>query len=112
MAASSGEASLEKDEAIKHLVGEIRRRFPRVAPVDHWEADLHAIGLVSESAPGRLLYVNSFNQPPGTFTVVCETDVGGRIVDQSTDERLALEQVIAKVIDHLMLNTDGRPIGT
>lgn len=43
--------------------------------VDHWDADLEAIGIRSESG-GRLVYVSVFDRAEGRFYFECERATG------------------------------------
>ncbi len=59
---------------IKHesILGFLARLTSELDPnlwtvVDHWDADLHAIGIARPSEPGVLVYVSTWRQPPGKF---------------------------------------------
>ena len=40
--------------------------------VDHWDADVHAIGVASLKDPARLVYVSTFQQMPDSYVFECE----------------------------------------
>lgn len=40
--------------------------------VDHWEADLHAVGIARRGQPEVLVYVSTYGLPPGRFSCECE----------------------------------------
>ena len=40
--------------------------------VDHWEADLHAVGIASPRNHGVLAYLSNFNREPGYYDVELE----------------------------------------
>jgi hypothetical protein len=66
---------LRKDKSIWKFLGELADHIDsrKYQVVDYWEADLHAIGVASPNNPDHLVYVCSFEQPPGTFVYECET---------------------------------------
>jgi hypothetical protein len=66
---------LRKDKSIWMLLGDLARRLDSQGyqVVDHWEADLHAIGVAAQGNPDHLVYVCTFGQPPGTVAYECET---------------------------------------
>jgi len=41
--------------------------------VDHWEADICAIGIAHRNSPRRLLYISTFNKKPGFYDYECES---------------------------------------
>lgn len=45
--------------------------------VDHWEADLCAVGIAANKNPRRLVYISSYNKPDGIFDYECETPLAG-----------------------------------
>ncbi len=67
--------SLEKDESILGLVSGLATALDPTnwQIVDHWEADLLAIGIASTAQPKLLVYVSTRNQPPGTYFYECES---------------------------------------
>lgn len=40
--------------------------------VDHWDADLHAIGVARTGDPTRLVYVSTWGQEEGQYAFDCE----------------------------------------
>src|SRR5260370_36109345 len=40
--------------------------------VDHWEADLHAVGVAKKGDPALLVYIGNFGRPRGTYYVELE----------------------------------------
>ena len=64
-----------KDLTIQWLIDEIAERMgPVVRVVDHWDADLFAIGFESSAAPNRTVYVSSWERRLGTYHFECQTD--------------------------------------
>jgi hypothetical protein len=57
-----------KDARIREVVARLERSG--IVAVDHWEADIHAIGL--QSRGGGLVYVSTYAQPEGRF--YCESE--------------------------------------
>ncbi len=71
-----------KSDEITSLVEEVTRSplGAEVLPVDHWEADPHAIGFRRVRGE-RTLYVSSWKQAEGTFFWALET-ASGETVDE------------------------------
>lgn len=67
-------AALTKDASIWQLVGELAGRLDahQFQIIDHWDADLFAIGIGRADKPGRLVYVSTYQQPPGHYAFECE----------------------------------------
>jgi hypothetical protein len=76
--------TLEKDKTILDLVEalDLERRGWMV--VDHWEADLCAIGIGMVTDPRRLVYVSTFNRRPGRYDYECELPDGEAPEEYST----------------------------
>ena len=65
-----------KDKAIRELVARLGLASRGWQVVDHWEADLQAIGIATKDDPRRLVYVSTFSRTPGHFDYQCETPAG------------------------------------
>lgn len=50
----------------------------RFRVVDHWDADLYAVGLAAIEDPRRLVYVSTFGQVAGRYAFECEEPEEGR----------------------------------
>ena len=64
--------NLTKDESIIKLLDELRPTECGWEIVDHWDADLCAIGLSSNRNPERLVYVSTYQIDVGHFDFECE----------------------------------------
>ena len=62
-----------KDRSIAELVSRLCSRFPEeIEFVDHWDADLCAIGFRLKGRPAPLVYVSTWKKGSGRFSVVLE----------------------------------------
>jgi hypothetical protein len=61
-----------KDRTIRELLKKLDLRSRGWAVVDHWEADLCAIGIAKSSDPLRLIYVSTFGKAPGHYYYDCD----------------------------------------
>lgn len=65
---------MRKDASIWQLVGALAGRLDadQFQLIDHWDADLVAIGIARADDPARLVYVSTWQQPPGHYAFECE----------------------------------------
>lgn len=85
---------------IAHLAERVGGEYFQV--VDHWDADLCAIGVAAMNDESRIVYVSTFRQPPGIYWYECEvpTDTGlPEIVERSKEA--TLEEVTNATVRHL-----------
>ncbi len=61
-----------KDPAIEQLLERCALAEHGWVTVDHWDADLCAIGIGATSRPGLVAYVSTFQMPPGRY--FCEVE--------------------------------------
>jgi len=67
------EGAHAKDRSIAELVSRLCARFPEeIEVVDHWDADLCAIGFRLKGRPAPLVYVSTWKKETGRFSVVVE----------------------------------------
>lgn len=69
---------MNKDPSITSLVVSLplaRQGWTIVRP-DPWEADLFAIGIGREDEPRQLVYICTFELPPGRYYYECEVPSG------------------------------------
>ena len=73
----------EKDESINRFLSRLESELGpcNYQVVDHWEADPCAIGIASAKDSRRLVYVCTYDQPPGSFYFECE--IGGESTNKS-----------------------------
>ena len=64
--------TINKDRSITDLLSKLSYASRGWTLVDHWEADLFAIGLASDRMPGRLVYVSTYLKEPGRYFFECE----------------------------------------
>ena len=67
---------VRKDSTIRELLALLGLASRGWQIVDHWEADLQAIGVATQRDPRRLVYVSTFSRAPGRFDYQCETAAG------------------------------------
>ena len=76
--------------------------------VDHWESDLCALGIAALHDPRRLVYVSTFNMPPGLFSYECEVGVGPNMEEYTTtgyDNNVTYEELVGAIKQHLSTPT-------
>lgn len=73
--------SQQYDESIVDLLQRLELDRRAWVIVDHWEADLTAIGLASPTDVRRLVYVSTFGLEPGRYAF--ESEVGRGEGDES-----------------------------
>ncbi len=92
---------IRKDKSIWILLGElagcIDSRSYQV--LDHWEADLHAIGVAAPDNPEQLVYVCTFDQPPGTSAYECESSGSGAPYAATSSGTAASVLELASIIE-------------
>ncbi len=68
--------SIVKDPSMTNLIATLALSDREWRIVDDWEADLCAIGITSEAANGKLVYICTFGKEPGTFDYDCDIPTG------------------------------------
>ncbi len=66
----------QKDQTIEDLVAVLPMSGNAGVVVDHWDADLCAIGIARADRPGRLVYVSTFGRDRGRYDYQCELPGG------------------------------------
>jgi hypothetical protein len=93
-----------KDRAIRELITRLDLTSKGWVMVDHWEADLQAIGIAAKRDPRRLVYVSTFSGDQGRFDYQCETPMGPDDVDYSTTasgENVGFDALLRVLETHL-----------
>lgn len=72
---------LVKHESVLALLERLELARRGWIVVDHWDADLCAVGIAHRDDPRRLVYVSTWNRPTGRCYFDCETPTG----DDPTD---------------------------
>lgn len=81
--------AVNKDASILRLLDRISQELdPKTwRVVDHWDADLLAIGIAAATNPELLVYISTHRQPEGHFSFECEVPSGSagmyRVVDRA-----------------------------
>jgi len=67
-------AMIRKDTSIWTVIAHLATIFggEMFQLVDHWDADLFAIGIGSAQDARRLMYISTFRKPEGTVAYECE----------------------------------------
>lgn len=98
---------MQKDAKIIRALGHLRHRLGdhRFKITDHWEGDLHAVGISHPTDPTRLVYIAYNLQPAETYTAIleCRPPAG---CDHPYEEcgrfdNADLESLVGIVSDHL-----------
>jgi hypothetical protein len=101
--------TLNKDKSILQLLEHIGLERRGWTVRDFWDADLCAIGIVSESSQSRLVYISTFMKPDGRFHFECEQyletydELDCEIADEGED--VGLSELIAAMERHLDTDT-------
>lgn len=68
----------KKSAKVRVLVQRVRDSEvgPRLTVIDHWEADLEAIGFTGRAHGGTVVYVSTWEQPKGSVYWSVETGPG------------------------------------
>lgn len=72
--------------------------------VDHWDADLFAIGIARKDNPRRLVYISTFKRSPGRYYYECEIPTrsdDGDYLTTSSAEDVDLDTLIHEMTRHL-----------
>lgn len=111
-------AGLTKDRSIWQFLADLSAKIEssRYQVVDHWDADLFAIGLASLADAHRLVYVSTHERRTGQFFAECEQAGVGSVdgaasayESVSVFESISLEDLIATIERHLLLgDLNGR----
>ena len=98
---------MEKDDSIIRFLRRLGTRLPvgTYEVTDHWDADLFAIGVTNPAAPGRLVYISTYNKPHDRYLVECEEDQGGDALPKTSkkNEDADLAQVVEMIRAHLKM---------
>ena len=100
---------MEKDSEITDLLQWLRQKLgDSFIVVDHWEGDLCAIGLSSPNDPSQLVYVLTFERPPGRYAVELESPpvAGSDLPYRSVGkfDFLSREELLVIVKDHIQIS--------
>lgn len=68
--------SLLASHAMAGRVPQLRLDERGLTTIDHWDADLCAIGITRKGEPRRLVYVSTYNKQPERYFYECEEAAG------------------------------------
>lgn len=97
-----------KDASISHLVAALPMRERLWVLVDHWDADLFAIGVAHRDDERRLVYVSTFKRAPGRYDYQCEAPSGPDATDFETTaagDDVGFEELVRAMVLHLSRRT-------
>ena len=96
-----------KDVSIRRLLSTVAARLGPAGwtVVDHWDADLFAIGVAKVDDPRILVYVSTYQHPTGKFYVECEVPNGPEPSDYRVQQQgeVDLEALLEILRTHLSL---------
>ena len=96
----------KKDESILRMLDLIDLTRHGWRTTDNWDGDLAAVGIASVSDSARLVYVSTFEMPPGLFYYECECVHGTAPEDSETLETrdgATLDELLSALVRHLGL---------
>ncbi|MCK6576233.1 hypothetical protein L6V77_34720 [Myxococcota bacterium] len=94
----------DKDPSIQRLLRQLDPQARRWRVVDHWEADLCAIGIAGVTDPGRLVYISTYEADPDRYHFECEVGRGSAPDDYEvtkTGENVTFAELLIVMEDHL-----------
>lgn len=95
---------LVKDQSIRELVSLLDLGRRGWVLVDHWEADLCAIGIARGSESQRLVYVSTYDKDPGSYDYECEVSCGAQPAEYRTvasGENVNFAELVTALQRHL-----------
>ena len=104
---------LVKDKSILDLLARLGIKARGWLVMDHWDADLCAIGLGAQKEPRRLVYVSTFRQKADRYYYECEIPCGPELADYSVVEEAenvdfeTLLSVLERHLDHRRAQCDS-----
>ena len=96
--------SVHKDATIRRLLHRLDLARRRWIVVDHWEADLCAVGVAAVANPSRLVYVSTYGKAKGRFDYECEVGSEGAPDDYTGAGRgqdVAFDELVTVMEAHL-----------
>lgn len=92
-----------KEERIVEVVRRLQVYHPNWVVVDHWEADMCAMGFAEAEAPRRLAYVSTWEQPAGRYFLELESADGEDYKVDGTFEGIEFGELEHRISEHLGL---------
>jgi hypothetical protein len=94
------EAAVQKAPEIRRLVSRVMQSSlgQHLTMVNHWDADLFAVGFANRKDSSRLVYVTAWRQEPGTFSFECEYRPSGSDVPTIEQSGTVAEEALIRVI--------------
>lgn len=95
---------MKKDQTVKSLIEHLDLPRRGWTVVDHWEADLCAIGVASLRNTRRLVYVSTFGTEDGRFDYQCEVASGASVDEYRitrSGNNVSLRELIEVMEEHL-----------
>ena len=95
----------EEKQAIIELVNWLREHLADFSVVDHWDADLSAVGISAPHDPKLLAYISNHGRPPGYYFVELEaapaldSDLPYDVVN--TFETVSRDELLKIVSEHI-----------
>ncbi|TVQ85648.1 MAG: hypothetical protein EA357_00290 [Micavibrio sp.] len=88
---------MEKDKTIEELLKWLEESVDDdFVVVDHWDADLCAIGISTTTMPQKLVYISTYNQRPESYDVIVETALENQQIGCVSREELL--KILQKVL--------------
>ncbi|MBN8610866.1 MAG: hypothetical protein J0L92_09800 [Deltaproteobacteria bacterium] len=95
---------MTKHESILALIARLDLPSRGWAVMDHWEADLCALGVTSAAHPGRLVYVSTFRFGPDRYHYALELpprDPNDVYLPAGEGDDVTFEELLDVMIEHL-----------
>ena len=98
-----------KDPSIGKLLQALSLEERGWVVVDHWDADLFAIGIARKGHPRRLVYISTFKKSPGRYYYECEVPTSSddaAYLTTSSAEDVDLDTLIRAMSLHLSMSVE------
>lgn len=95
---------MTKDDSILTLLQKLQLEACDWTVVDHWEADLCALGIARCGRPRHLVYVSTYEKGAGRYAYACEAPAGSDetdfVVSAKADDA-SFDELVAAIEKHL-----------
>ena len=107
--------SAPKEDSINQLLAQLYARLgsDSFEVVDHWDADLCAVGITKPGVPLPLVYMSTYNMAPGRYFVTLDVSPapGTDLPYQTTLELrdVSFEELVSTAAHHLHIPLPDEP---
>jgi len=92
---------MNKDSSISNFISSLELDRRQWEVMDHWQADLFAVGVKTLLDDSRLVYVCTFGKHAGTFDYQCERIVNGEAETTQSGTDISHSELISEMEQYL-----------